>query len=100
MTVPRTQEFGGLQQQAVQRPVTEQNMLALQAAKQTEGLRTPITSAQHISNRGMREKPQGDQGNALQKKARKRKPDQAAEDNIAADSPAHPYKGHHLDIRL
>ena len=43
ISVPRTQEYGGMHQQALQRPIAEQTMLASQSAKQTEELRRQNT---------------------------------------------------------
>lgn len=99
MSVPRTQEFSGMQQQAAQRPVSEQNILANQSAKQTEEMRTQNTAVESSSKPQVRTGAEGGDKNAYGKRSRKRDGNGSSEEEPLTE-PAHPYKGHHLDIKL
>ncbi|MBH5316614.1 hypothetical protein I6N90_02180 [Paenibacillus sp. GSMTC-2017] len=98
MSVPRTQEFGSMHQQALQKPLSEQNILANQATKLTEELRKQNTAVEQSSKSQVRADQESNQSN-LHKKS-KRSQDKENKDEESCESPAHPYKGHRLDIKL
>ncbi|MFF2888102.1 hypothetical protein [Paenibacillus sp. NPDC057967] len=99
MSVPRTQEFSGMQQQAAQRPLAEQNMLANQASKQTEELRNQNTAVEQSSKPQVRADQDGANDGGYKRGTRKKA--DGTDEELPADEPAvHPYKGHHLDIKL
>lgn len=99
MSVPRTQEFSSMQQQAAQRPLSEQNILANQASKQTEELRNQNTAVEKSSKPEVRADQDGANDGGYKRGGRK-KEDGSDEEALAEDPPVHPYKGHHLDIKL
>ncbi|MDQ6419230.1 hypothetical protein RB620_07220 [Paenibacillus sp. LHD-117] len=99
MSVPRLQEYSGLQQQAAQRPVTEQNMLANQAQKHTEEQRIQSAAVEQSTNSGVKADQEGSQGGDPRYPNRAR--GQAKEDSSKETQPEspHPYKGHRVDIK-
>ncbi|GKU78653.1 hypothetical protein [Paenibacillus sp. L3-i20] len=99
MSVPRTQEFGGKHQQAIQRPLSEQNILANQASKDTEELRRQNTAVEQSSKPQVRADQESSQGNKHGKSARSSNAD-GMESDDSSESPPHPYKGKRLDIKL
>lgn len=99
MSIPRTQEFSGMQSQANHKPAADQYTLADQAAKHTEQLRGKNSNIEQTTGLNVRSEQEGHQGNAHQKTNRKRQEDDALENNVE-QPPAHPFKGHHLDIKL
>ncbi|REK76535.1 hypothetical protein [Paenibacillus paeoniae] len=99
MSVPRTQEFSGMQQQAAQRPLTEQNMLANQASKQTEEMRNQNTAVEKSSNPQVRADQDGANDGGY-KRGNRKKGVGTEEESGVDEPPVHPYKGHHLDIKL
>lgn len=100
MIVPRTQEFSGMQQQAAQRPLSEQNILANRSSKETEELRSQNTAVEQSAKAQVHADQEGSQGSKYYKAVRKRKSDQPGEDETSSEPPVHPFKGHHLDIKL
>ncbi|MFD0587557.1 hypothetical protein ACFQZE_06055 [Paenibacillus sp. GCM10027627] len=100
MSVPRTPEFGGKHQQAVQRPLVEQNMLASQSAKQTEQLRTQNAPLEQSSKAHVRADQEGSKNGGNGKQEQKRTDKEAAEAAPAPEIPVHPYKGRNFDIKL
>lgn len=99
MSVPRTQEFSGQHGQALHKPTADQNQLANQSAKDTEQLRGKNTGIEHAIGLHVRSEQDGQQDNANQNDRRKRAADESMETE-ADQPPAHPFKGHHLDIKL
>ncbi|HTG69168.1 MAG TPA: hypothetical protein VL921_07880 [Candidatus Udaeobacter sp.] len=99
MSVPRTQEFSGMQGQAIHKPVLDQNMLAAQASKQTELARGKNSAIEQTNGLHVRSEHDGQQGNAYQKPRQKRTDSENA-DSEQEQPPAHPFKGHKLDIKL
>lgn len=98
ISVPRTQEFGGMQSQAAHKPTADQTALADRASKQTEQLRAKNTAVENTAGLKVRSE-QEQKGAAYRKAARKRSARDQTEEQ-AEDQPAHPYKGHNLDIKL
>lgn len=85
--------------QAAHKPVADQNMLADQSAKQTEQLRSKNTGIEHTTGLHVRSEKEGRQGE--EERSDKRK--QAAADSAEHEDtqrPVHPFKGHHVDIKL
>lgn len=99
MSVPRLQEYGGLQQQAAQRPLTEQNMLANQTVKHAEEQRLQSTAVEQSSNSGVKADQDGGGGGDYKQSGRGRRQGKDEASNEAPESP-HPYKGHRFDIKL
>jgi hypothetical protein len=100
MSVPRTQEYSGMHQQAAQRPVTEQSMLANQSSKQTEELRHQNAALEQSSKLDVRANQEQSGGKAYKRKSRKPRPDSSAGTDTDPEQPVHPYKGHHFDMKL
>jgi hypothetical protein len=98
ISVPRTQEFSSMQQQAAQRPITEQNILADRTTKRTEELRTQSTETENTAKSSMRTDKDGEGWESG--KGRQGKKASAEAELEQPQEPAHPYKGHHLDIKL
>ncbi|MDQ0059689.1 hypothetical protein [Paenibacillus harenae] len=100
MSVPRTQEYSGLQGQAAHKPLADQSALAGQASKETEQLRTKNTAVEQTTGQKVRsDQEQSDGSGSRYSAARKRTSDEMAEEQ-AEEKPAHPFKGHNLDIKL
>lgn len=99
MSVPRTQEYGGKHQQSLQRPIAEQTMLASQSAKQTEELRHQNTGIEKSSNLDVRADQESAGGNAY-KKQKKKRASSKQDQETGQETPAHPFKGRHFDIKL
>ncbi len=99
MSVPRTQEFSGMHGQAIHKPVADQNMLAAQTTKQTELARGKNSAIEQSNGLHVRSGNDGQQGNAYQKPSQKRSDSETA-DSEQEQPPAHPFKGHKLDIKL
>ncbi|QAY65621.1 hypothetical protein [Paenibacillus protaetiae] len=96
LSIPRTPEQGSVQAQAVHRSVAEQQQLAAQTGKETERLRTSSTPVEQSGNTHIRS------GEERQKQAA-RPLDKRTAKNAGAEEeekPAHPFKGHHIDISL
>lgn len=99
MSVPRTQEFGGMHGHAIHKPVADQNKLAEQASKQTELLRGKNTAVEQSSGIHIRNEQDGHQDQAHQKNRRKQEEAEGLESE-KEQPPTHPYKGHKFDIKL
>lgn len=99
MSVPRTQEFSGQHGQALHKPIAEQNMLANQSAKNTEELRAKNTGIEQAIGLHVRSDQEAQQGNDRQK-ARRKNPEDEHSEKEGDSPPVHPFKGHHLDIKL
>lgn len=97
LSVPRTPEVSSLQQQAMQRPVTEQTILASNALKHTDELRSVAQSVEETDKALIRDQ---ENGNQQEQKSKKRKQTDNALDQELNDDSKHPYKGHRFDIRL
>jgi hypothetical protein len=100
MSVPRTQEFSGMHGQAIHKPVADQNMLAAQTSKETELARGKNTAIEHANGLNVRSDTEGHQDNANQQAKRKRSEKTDDAESMQEQPPAHPYKGHKLDIKL
>ncbi|MBD2870711.1 hypothetical protein [Paenibacillus arenilitoris] len=100
MSVPRTQEYGGMQGQAIHKPVAEQNMLADQSAKHTERLRSKNTGVEQSAGLQVRSGNENRAGDGGAHKSEKRKRTAEEPDDSAGQQPVHPFKGHRLDIKL
>lgn len=98
ISVPRTQEFSQMQQQAAQRPITEQNILANQSSKQTEELRKQSTETESSAKSKMRTGKDGEGGESA--KERQMKSQKPEEEQEQPADPVHPFKGHKFDIKL
>lgn len=99
MSVPRTQEFSGMHGQAIHKPVTDQHMLATQSTKQTELARGKNSAIEQSNGLHVRSEHDRQQGNAFQKPRQKRSDSETA-DIEQVQPPAHPFKGHKLDIKF
>lgn len=99
MSVPRTQEFSGIQGQAAHKPAADQSTLAEQASKQTEQLRSKNTAIEHSTGLQVRSENERQQGNAYRNTSRKGKENELAEQETE-QPPVHPFKGHNVDIKL
>jgi len=99
MSIPRTQELSGTHGQAIQRPVSEQDLLAKEAAKHTEELRTKNVAVDQPASLSIQKDNEQMQHGG---KRRKKRSDQDSEETDGEDKqpPSHPYKGHHFDIKL
>ncbi|MFC6331140.1 hypothetical protein ACFP56_00780 [Paenibacillus septentrionalis] len=96
LSVPRAPELSNLQQQAMNRPAMEQTYLESTVAKETEQKRTQ-TSAVDEAEKGIIRDQEKDRSGQFSSKKRNAKDDKGQENELSSD---HPYKGHHLDIRL
>jgi len=99
MSVPRTQELGSTHGQAIQRPVSEQELLAKESVKHTEELRSKNTAVEHPSSLSIKNEQERKQGSNKKKKKRNGNDDEALQGE-EKEAPFHPYKGHHFDIKL
>lgn len=97
ISVPRTPEMSSLQQQALQRPVTEQTILASNALKHTEELRSVAHSVEATEKGLIRDE---EHGNGQEQKSKKQKQADNGLSQELNDDSKHPYKGHRFDIRL
>lgn len=96
LSVPRTPELSGIQQQAMQRPVTEQTMLETNALKQADEQLKTANLVDETDKALIRDKENSNpQGN---KKKKQQEQHKNSEGN--ADETQHPFKGHKFDIRL
>lgn len=99
MSIPRTQEFSGMHGQAIHKPIADQNMLAAQTSKHTEQIRRKNSGIEQAAGFHVHSEHEGQQGNAY-RNARRKRPEAEASDSDLEQSPAHPFKGHKLDIKL
>ncbi|MGO4543903.1 hypothetical protein AB4Z29_03830 [Paenibacillus sp. 2TAB23] len=99
MSIPRTQEFSGMHGQALHKPVADQNTLAAQTTKQTELLRGKNTAVEQSNGAHIRNDQDGEQGSSYQNAKRERK-ESGLDHEEQEHPPAHPFKGHRLDIKL
>ncbi|MEK4250240.1 hypothetical protein [Paenibacillus sp. FSL W7-1287] len=97
LSVPRAPELSGLQQQAIQRPVMEQTMLEASVVKEAEHKRSQATAVDE-TEKGMIRDQEKEQGGQDSQKKHARIGTQQEKDEEKSSN--HPYKGHHLDIRL
>lgn len=99
MSVPRVQEYSGMQQQAAQRPLTEQNMLANQSVKHTEEQRFQSSAVEESSNSGIKADQESSNESDSRQSGRGRS---QGKDEASQETPEtpHPYKGHRFDIKL
>lgn len=99
MSIPRLQEYSGLQQQAAQRPITEQNMLANQTVKHTEEQRFQSSAVEQSSNSGIKADQESSNESDSRQPGRGRS--QGKDENATeTPEPPHPFKGHRFDIKL
>ncbi|MHA6484372.1 hypothetical protein ACX1C1_20975 [Paenibacillus sp. strain BS8-2] len=99
MSIPRLQEYSGLQQQAAQRPITEQNMLANQMQKNTEEQRFQSAAVEQSSNNGVKADQESGGGADHSQSGRNGRSKVEQPNNEVPETP-HPYKGHRFDIKL
>jgi hypothetical protein len=99
IAIPRTQELGNMQQQAAQRPVTEQNILEQGAAKQIEEMRKQNAAVEGSSKPRVQTNGEEGKGGTYGKGSKKKRP-VSADGGEGEGEPAHPYKGRSIDIRL
>ncbi|MUT66381.1 hypothetical protein [Paenibacillus sp. NEAU-GSW1] len=97
LSIPRTPELSSHQGQQNVRPIVEQTRLEEVQIKQTELARGKNADVEHTTGLNIRQDQDSQNGGDGQK--RKRQPDQH---NVSDEEkpPAHPYKGHHVDISL
>ena len=88
-----------MQQQSLQRPIAEQSMLASQSAKHTEELRRQNTAIDKSSNLDVKADQDSAEGKAYNKQKKKRASANQSQET-GQEPPAHPFKGHHFDIKL
>ncbi|MEF2244536.1 MULTISPECIES: hypothetical protein [unclassified Paenibacillus] len=98
MSIPRTQDVSILQSQAAQKPIVDQNLLANQTERETEEKRTQSSQLEKSAKAQVQTSDQGKAQQEGQKGPRSKRRD--ANDADPNEAPAHPYKGHHLDISL
>lgn len=97
ISVPRAPEISSLQQQAVNRPVMEQTMLEASVVKETEQKRSQAAAVDETEKGLIRDQEKDAHGQEAKKKHDRSRNQQ---EQTQETSPDHPYKGHHLDIRL
>lgn len=97
LSVPRTPELSSLQQQAMQRPVTEQTILASDSLKHTDELRSVANPVDEIEKSLIHDQ---ESGNQQEHQSKKQKQADNSLDQGHNDDSKHPYKGHKFDIRL
>lgn len=85
-----------MQQQAMQRPVTEQSLLENQSAKKTEEQRSQNSAVEGASKAMVHTNGEGAEQHHSNKDSKR----QNEKEEMDSEAPAHPYKGHHLDITL
>jgi len=97
LSVPRAPELSNLQQQAMNRPVMEQTMLEATVVKEAEQKRTQAAAVDETEKGIIRDQEKDPNGQGSKKKNDRTRSKQELERELSTD---HPYKGHHLDIRL
>lgn len=97
VSIPRTPEVGNVQQTAMQRPMQEQTLLELQAAKLAEAKRSQAENVEHAEKGVIRDQEKNKQHERDNKK--KHASEQLTDAGKEEES-IHPYKGHKLDIKL
>jgi len=98
LSIPRTQDVGMLQSQAAHKPIADQNLLANQTAKETELKRTQNSELEKAAKANVQTNDQGNSNNKGQRGSRSKR--LSSNESESGEAPAHPYKGHHLDISL
>ncbi|NUU76327.1 hypothetical protein [Paenibacillus xylanilyticus] len=95
IAVPRTSEAGRYQSEYQQRPVTDQNLLAVQTAKEAEEARQRSEAMEETAHTGVRDghSNDGDHHGASQEQ-------EAAQEQEHLKPAEHPYKGKHVDLSL
>jgi len=96
MSIPRTPEASGIHGQLLHRPVAEQQLLANNAAKETEELRHKNAEVEETGGQKIRDDRE-QSSSRQQGQKRHGKPD---DDPANAQPSIHPYKGKHIDISL
>lgn len=95
IAVPRTSEAGRYQSEYQQRPVTDQNLLAVQTAKEAEEARQRSEAMEETAHTGVRD---GQSSNGEHEGGtREQETIQMSEQVKPAE---HPYKGKHVDLSL
>lgn len=97
LSIPRTPEVGNIQQAAMQRPMQEQTLLELQAAKLAEAQRSQSASIDQVEKGIIRDQ---EKNNQQEKDKRKKESSEKTLDVVKDEDSIHPYKGHKLDIKL
>ena len=98
MSIPRTQDVSILQSQAAQKPIVDQNLLANQTERETEEKRTQSSQLEKSAKAQVQTSDQGKSQQEGQRGTRSKR--SGASESEHSEAPAHPYKGHHLDISL
>ncbi|MGO4375995.1 hypothetical protein AB4Z21_35665, partial [Paenibacillus sp. MCAF20] len=81
-------------------PLADQSALAGQASKETEQLRSKNTGVEQATGQKVRsDQDQSKESGGQRSSASKRTAGEQADDQTEA-KPAHPFKGHNLDIKL
>lgn len=97
LSVPRAPEISSIQQQAMNRPMTEQTLLEHGIAKETEEKRTQASAVDETEKGTIRDQEKDREGEASDRNKEKRRQKQELQEQAENH---HPYKGHKLDIRL
>ncbi len=97
IALPRVNDAGNIQHQLAQKPAYDQNMLAMQTAKQAEMQLKRSTEVDEAHTRMIGEDEGSEEREDSGRQQRGRR--QASADRKAAQS-VHPYKGKHIDLSL
>lgn len=97
-SIPRTPELSSHQAQQNQRPVVEQTRLEDVQVKQTELARGKNSGVEQTIGLNIRQDQGGNNGGGDSQKRKRQTDQQNASDE--EKPPAHPYKGHYVDISL
>ncbi|WP_440118851.1 hypothetical protein [Paenibacillus sp. QZ-Y1] len=95
IAVPRTSEAGRYQSEAQQRPITDQNLLAEQTAKEANEARQRSEALDETAHTAVRDGQSKDK----EQQSGSHEPDSALSEDIVKPA-EHPYKGKHIDLSL
>ncbi|WP_172194468.1 hypothetical protein [Saccharibacillus qingshengii] len=98
LAVHRAPETSRMQQDQMQRPLTDQALLAGQTNTQVERARHRSAPTTEASDAGIRKDSGGQEGNTSQRNAAGESEEQEA--GVAKIAAPHPFKGKHLDLSL
>jgi len=97
MSIPRSQDASSVHHQTLHKPFVDQTMLAEQAIRKTEQLRSKNTQVDETVQLPIHEEERRNKQSSERKQKRKSSEGSSEQDT---EVPIHPYKGHRIDLTL
>ena len=98
MSIPRSQDASSVHHQTLHKPFVDQTLLAEQATRKTEQLRSKNTQVDETVQLPIHEEEQRHKQSSERNKHKRKLLEGSSEQDT--EVPIHPYKGHRIDLTL